>query len=59
MSTMDDRAFRKIVSNLLRDLADKVDTRNVDAVEFEALPFEECPPGYAMHAIRFKVRRSA
>ena len=58
MSTLDDRSFRKLISDLLRDLARKVDAREVEATTFETLAVDECPPGYAVHKITFKVRRS-
>jgi hypothetical protein len=59
MSTLDDRSFRKLVSALLRDLAGKVDRREVAATDFAALPLADCPPGYAIHKITFLVRRSS
>jgi hypothetical protein len=58
VSTLDDRKFRRLLSDLLRDLADKIDRREVDAVEFSALAAAECPPGFAVHSITFRVRRS-
>lgn len=58
MSTIDDRSFRQMIAELLRDLARKVSSREVDAVSFDALPVSQCPPGYAIHTITFKVRRT-
>lgn len=58
MSTLDDRGFRKMISDLLRALAGKVDSREVEVVEFSALPFADCPTGYAVHQVTFRVRRS-
>jgi hypothetical protein len=58
MSTIDDRAFRKTISDLLRDLAEKVDRREVEAVEFNAWPFKDCPNGYAVHQVTFRIRRA-
>lgn len=58
MSTIDDRAFRKMIVGLLQELAAKIDRREVEATEFASRPVEECPPGFAIHTITFKVRRS-
>lgn len=58
MSTLDDRSFRQMIAEVLRDLARKVLNREVDAVEWSALPIEDCPTGYAIHMITFKVRKT-
>lgn len=58
MTTLDDRSFRKMISEILRDLAAKVERREVEATEFASLPIADCPPGYAVHTITIKVRRS-
>jgi hypothetical protein len=55
-STLDDRTFRKLISDLLGDLAEKVDQKRVDAVEWSAARASD--DGYVIFEIAFKVRKS-
>jgi hypothetical protein len=48
-----------MLSEVVRDIADKIDRGDVSALEFELLPLAACPPGYAIHKITFQVRRSS
>jgi hypothetical protein len=58
MSTLDDRAFRKMIAGVLREMADRVESREVVAIEFASLPARDCPDGYQQHTVTFRVRRS-